>query len=104
MIFFGWGRKNKQKQVDGTRILICSYGYFSIMFIFMVTMDYKYQLATHGKDGWAYKDISKDTAIELGDGETLLPHWWWRFSLPGAILLILFGSLLSAFVESQSQF
>ncbi|MFC7403474.1 hypothetical protein [Georgenia alba] len=81
MIFFGWGGKSLSKQVSPQHVVVRTYRYFHLMFLFRVAFKYSYQLATAGPQGWMHRPMSDEEALQALGGEHLSPNWWQRFSI-----------------------
>ncbi len=100
MLFFGWGKRSVKRQIDAANVLLCTYGYFSIMFLFMVTFSYQYRLAVFSNGAWTYRELTKEEAMSLNGGTELKPHWWWQFGLLIGLVAIIILGLLGVFNES----
>ncbi len=98
-MFWGWGTAARQKKISDTQVVYNRYKYFHLIFINRLTWGYTYVLSTLNTDGWSQKEISKDEALKLTDGDELLPNWWARYSLylaMVAILLLIVTSMFSS--------
>lgn len=100
-MFFGGGRKNKNKPISADKSVVLNYRSAHIMFLFTVAFGFRYIVATRSKDGWHYKNVSKDEIIRAY-GATALPElsFWQRFSLPAAFAAILTGIILFSITQS----
>ena len=100
-MFFGGGRKNKNKPISADKSVVLNYRYAHIMFVFTLAFGFKYIIATRSSDGWHYKNAPKDEIIRLY-GVTALPelNFWQRFSLPAAFVVILTGIILFSMTQS----
>lgn len=79
-MFFGAGRKNIGKRLTDGRTVILNYGYFHFMLL-RTALSYRYTLAAPSSEGWVYKDITKEEATQLLNGQLLQVHWRRRFGL-----------------------
>ncbi|MFD1716221.1 hypothetical protein [Georgenia deserti] len=99
MIFWGWGSRSLNRQVSPQHVVIRTYRYFALMFIFSVAFKYRYELATATPQGWATRPVSDEEALQALGGEHLMPNLWRRFSLwlllAGIVGAIVFANLFS---------
>ena len=97
MIFFGWGSKKRDIEIDPRTHLIVLRSFFHIFFIFTAAWNRHFVLAQLGETGWATQTISEEQAASLNGGQVPDIHPWWRFSLLGwlglGILVAVLGSL-----------
>lgn len=90
MLIWGWGRTSRSRQLDAARALLVSFRYFSLFFVFTVTWGATYALARVQEDGSvAYRDLTPEQALEVGDGRLPTPSAWQRFSLLGLLVGVL---------------
>lgn len=85
--------------------VILTYRYFHLMFAFTTTWNYQYLLASFTEQGWLHQPISKDEALHWLGGQELAPSLWKRYSLVGAlaliVLIVLFFVLASAVFKKR---
>lgn len=95
IIFFGWGRKAKETVVGPESRLLMTYHYFHVFWLFSIAWGKQYQLATFTEHGWAVGAIAPEHAAQLAGGVAPEIHPWRRFSLLGAlglmVLLVAWG-------------
>ncbi|GAA4419338.1 hypothetical protein GCM10023169_09900 [Georgenia halophila] len=96
MIFWSWGRRSLNRQVSPDHVVVLTYGYFTLMFIFSVAYRYRYQLATATPQGWAARSVSDDEALQMLGTRPLVPNLWRRFS----IFLIPIGVAVAVLVST----
>ncbi|AEI13489.1 hypothetical protein [Cellulomonas gilvus] len=97
MIFFGWGRNSKTHELSPHHVLVLTYAYFHVFWLFRITVPQGYGLATLSEYGWATRPM---TPLEVDNGgykELLSVSWWWRWGLlvglAGVVLLVIASSL-----------
>lgn len=90
MVFFGWGRDDKVLPLDPEHALVLSYRYFHLLWLFRISFETTYGMATRTPQGWATRPISEMEATAIGARGALVLHWWWRWGLLltiGAVVL-----------------
>ncbi len=97
MLIWGWGRKSRSRQLSAAEALLVSFRYFSLFFVFTVTWGATYALARIQEDGSvAYRDLTPEQALEVGDGRLPTPSPWQRFSLLGLLVAVVLAVGISA--------
>jgi len=88
MVFFGWGRRSKTRQVSAEQALVLSYGYFHLFWLFRISFGLRYALATLTEQGWATREMSPQEVQAIDAPAQLSLHWWWRWGLVLPLALI----------------
>jgi len=81
MIIFGWGRSSKTRQLGPDQAIVLNFSYFHIFWLFRVSFNLKYSIATRTEAGWALRALSPAEATSIDAASALTLHWWWRFGL-----------------------
>ena len=98
MLFWSWGRRSLNHQVSPEHVVVRTYGYFALMFVFSLAFGYRYELATATPQGWLTRPLADEQAQQMLGGEHLMPNLWRRFSLlllPVGIAAGVIGSALA---------
>jgi hypothetical protein len=81
MLFWGWGAKNITRQVSHQQVVLLTYRYLHLMFLFTTSWGYRYSVATATDQGWATRGVTDEEALQLLGGVELRPSLWKRFSI-----------------------
>ena len=98
MLFFGTRGALVQRQIAANQIVLMTYRYFHIWWVLRASYGTKYQLATATDGlGWSHRPLTEQEALQLLGGQPLEIPAWTKWSLLGALVLLLafivFGSL-----------
>lgn len=102
MFIVGWGRRDKTQQVAVDRAVILSYAYVHLLWLFRVSWNVRYSLATLTEAGWTVRDLAPAEAREAGVDREVSLNWWWRRGLLVTLGAVAAGGVSSAFGVPQA--
>lgn len=78
---YSQGRRNRTFTTPDGLLIVLSYGFIKLFWVFAFTYGYRYAVATELADGSVnHKQISKEEAAELNGGKAVAPPVMERFS------------------------
>ena len=95
MIFYGWGPKTKELQLDQYRIVTLRYNHFHIMWLFQIAWGLTYILQTYTEHGWLPRQLSPEEAAYMGAPQQLNLSLWWRWGLLSVPVILIIIAMVA---------
>jgi|SRR3954452_13397254 hypothetical protein len=81
ILFFGWGRGEMEHALSPQQVLLLTYSYFHLFWVFRVSWPQGYAITSLTPQGWATQPLSDDEARQYGFTDLLKLPWWSRWGL-----------------------